>query len=402
MELCKVNGCRCLKNHTGSHNLFPTSAWSFFNQKDKKKINKAGFATPRGGAKGAYQNHVTRNNKVIIPYERYDAESTELYKDGFVVRLFPEQYFKSANTPKANFLSDDSPIKVGVNAFVLYRSWSLYTQFPPLEDWQVRGLSHNGLSIQKRKAGAFDTGHYVLRLPTLSPNAERNEGPPQGIFAGEYADEETNYLSKCMLALLIIETVGSPYTSRQAEYLKLILQDEGLLDYELLQRNGTMRLNHTSCPLCQKLIKYHELHATISFEESDALANATNQVEGATRSTIVNLFHIKPLLYHSLTHIPLNIGWGHAICNTYLAQRACLSQAELIDMGLKVGIIHEDHVESFGWISPDHKFIRSPNGAVWIQISNDMSSEELTAPVPEIDNELSDDRIIDEDVEEAE
>lgn len=387
MDLCKIDGCRLPSGHPGSHNLFPTSVWSFFAQKDKNKINKAGFATPRGGAKGAYQNHVTRNNKVIIPFEKYDAETIGLYQDGYVIRLYPEQYFSAPNTPRPEFLQADSPIVVGVNAFVLYRSWDSFNEIPPLAAWQVRGLSLNGQPTARRGNNVIDTGHYVLRLPTLSPNAERNEGPPQGIFAGEYADEETNYLSKCVLALLIIDSVSSPYTSNQAEHIKAILSDEGILDYAEFERNGTIRRNHTCCPLCQKLIRYNELHDTISFEDSVALANATDQVEGATRSTIVNLFHLKPLLYHSLTHIPQNIGWGHAICNTYLAQRECLSLAELIEMGLKVGIIYEDHVESFGWISDDYKFIRSPNGAVWIQISNDMNAEEINEPLIENNND---------------
>jgi len=253
-----------------------------------------------------------------------------------------------------------------------------------MTEWQIRGLELNGNSVEQRVNGVTDTGHYILRLSTHGANPKRYEGPPQGIFATEYADQETNYLSKCILSFLIINTHSSPYTQNQANHLMEILADANLLNYDTFETIGAMRRHHTSCPLCQKIIRYNELHDTVSFEESEALANAGNQVIGSTRSTIVNLFHLKPLIYHSLTHIPSNIGWGHAICNNYLSQRECLSLAELIEVDLKIGIIYENHVETFGWLSADHKFIRSPNGSVWVQISNDMSNDEINI-VPEVE-----------------
>lgn len=386
MALCKINGCRLLEGHHGNHNKTPSSAWDFLNAIDKNKIGKAGFATPRGGSKNAYQNHVVRNNRVIIPFEKLDTETLPIYRDGYVIRLYPEQYFETTNTPKDIFLQPEAPIKVGQNAFVLYRTWDSFNNLPPLAGWEIRGLELNGEHLEERINGVIDTGHYILRLSTHGNNAKRYEGPPQGIFATEYADEETNYLSKCVLAFLIINTLNSPYTQNQATHLKEILVDVNLLNYEAFERNGSMRRHHTSCPLCQKIIKYRELHDTVNFEESEALANAGNQVAGSTRSTIVNLFHLKPLIYHSLTHLPSNLGWGHAICNTYLSQRECLSLEELIEVGLKIGIIYEDHVESFGWLSADHKFIRSPLGSVWVQISSDMTTEEINI-VPKIETE---------------
>lgn len=384
MPLCNVDGCRLLEGHAGRHNRFPSSAWNFLNTKDKNKLGKAGFATPRGGGKNAYQNHVVRNNKVIIPYEKLDVESLPLYGNGYVIRLYPDQYFEGANTPKQQFIEENALVKIGVNAFVLYKTWDSYINLPPLADWEVRSLLLNGERVSERSDGAVDTGHYILRLTKIGEHEKRYEGPPQGIFATEYADEDTNYLCKCVLAFFTISTLNSPYTQNQAAHLNEILRQAGLLNYENFEKNGTLRRNHTCCPLCQKIIRYNELHDTISFADSESLANAGMQVVGSTRSTIVNLFHLRPLLYHSLTHIPSNLGWGHATCNTYLAQRECLSLSELIDVGLKVGIIYEDHVETFGWLSADRKFIRSPKGAVWVQLSSDMSEDEFNVvPEPE-------------------
>ena len=121
------------------------------------------------------------------------------------------------------------------------------------------------------------------------------------------------------------------------------------------------------------------------FEGENGEDNAADQVEGATRSTVVNLFHLTPLKYSSISHIPSNVGWGHHICNTRLGQRACLSLAELITLNRKVAVLSDgsDYLETLGWISDDDQMIRSPKGAVWIQIVNDMSGsgpEEDDAP----------------------
>jgi hypothetical protein len=69
-NVCGDQGCRRIAGHQGFHDKTPTEAWSFLNAKDQNKLTKAGFATPRSGAKGGYQNHVLRSGNVIIPFER--------------------------------------------------------------------------------------------------------------------------------------------------------------------------------------------------------------------------------------------------------------------------------------------------------------------------------------------
>lgn len=375
MELCGINNCRLKKGHTGNHNSFP-AIWNDFDDKDKNKINKAGFATPRGGDKNAYQNHVTRSNKVIIPFEKVGILDKELFKDGYVIRLLPEQFFEPNGQIKEEFTSPENDIIIGKNAFILYKAWDTFRKYPPLDDWKVRGLKKGRKKVKSRGKYVIDIGHYVLRMNAIGDNKKNYDGPPQGIFAIEYADIETNYLSKCLLSLFIICSYGSPYALNTQEHLKKILEEANLLDFDLFESMGTMRRGFTCCPLCLKVIHYNEFHDTVSFEESEALANAGLQSVDSTRSTIVNLFHLKPLLYHNLTHVPLNVGWGHAVCNTYLGQRECLSLNELKEDELKVAIMYEKHIETIGWISKDLRFIRSPKGAVWIQISPNMSDSE--------------------------
>lgn len=129
--LCGQNGCRRLQGHSSKHDLYPAEAWGFMADKDRNKLSKAGFATPRGGAKGAYQNHVGRSSKVIIPFERRQDVDFPLYQDGYIIRLLPEQCFESRGTLKPEFSETDSSIKIGENAFVLYRTHESLVRLPP-------------------------------------------------------------------------------------------------------------------------------------------------------------------------------------------------------------------------------------------------------------------------------
>ena len=375
-KLCGTDGCRLFSGHSGEHTSYPTSAWSFMQKKDKNKLDKAGFATPRGGAKGAYQNHVVRSNRVIIPYERLSIVPFQEYKDGYVIRLYPEQYFASPGVTKQSFITGkDSWIVVGQNAFVLYRTHRGFESLPPLETWNVCALEKDGLPSKKRGRGILDLGHYVLRIPKSDGKEKRIEGSPQGMFAPEYADQETNYLCKCVLAWLITQTVGSPYVTTQAKHLQAILHQENLLDVSNYEYKGVIRHGLSACPLCLRFIRYQELHASATYEDDLSFGNAAGQVEGAIRSTIVNLFHIEPLVYDQITHIPSNVAWGHHSCNTRLGQRRCRSLAELIELDLKVGIITPEGIETFGWISKDDEIIRSTLGSVWIRISENKAED---------------------------
>ncbi len=383
VELCLFDGCRRVSGHAGGHDPFPTEAWDFFEGQDRNKIDKASYATPRGGAKGAYQNHVKRSGRVIIPYERLNEVDVSTFHGSYVIRIYPSQYFTQDGEVRAEFQANDAP-KVGVNAFVLYRTYAEFEKYPPPAEWSVRGLAKDEVAVARWGSGVVDTGEYVLRLTRAGADQpKRVEGPPQGIFAPEYADPTMNYLCQCVLAWLTIYTHGSPYTTTQADHLRAILEHEGLADFGAYENRGALRHGLTSCPLCLRVIRYRQLHELVRFEEGSGLVNAAVQVEGATRSTDANLFHLVPLVYGALDHTPASVTWGHATCNTRLGQRRCYSLAELQEMDLKLGILHEDGVETIGWISADYQMIRSPNGAVWIQLSGDMSAAELEGAPPE-------------------
>lgn len=259
----------------------------------------------------------------------------------------------------------------------MYRSHESYESFPPPKGWQVRYLEDaDGERVERRGADINDKGDYILRLPAKGGSSrvskkEVIEGPPQGIFAPEYVDATTNFLCLCVLAWQIVHTVDSSYTTGQAEHLRAILETIGLDKYEFYQQRGIMKKIFATCPLCMRPIYYKELHEMLKLDEESGLMNSGDQVVGATRSTVINLFHMHPLVYEQLEHIPANVAWGHATCNTKLGQRRCYSLSELQDMGSKVAIVRGEEVNTFGWISDDRGMIRSPVGAVWIQITGD-------------------------------
>ena len=375
--LCSSDNCLELDGHAGEHGPRPKTAWSFFRAADKNKIDKAGYATPRGGAKGAYQNHVYRNNRVIVPFERLSIVDLDSYVDGYVIRLFPEQYFDRSGSVRPEFEEDGAFVEVGRNAFILYRSHEALSSYPPPSTWTIRSLSNRNAPVTRRSLTATDNGHYVLRLSNAgAENLEESKGPPQGIFAPEYANADTNYLCQVMLAWLIVHSRTSPYTTSQATHLKRVLERNGLLGAGRLEQSGITRNGLSICPLCLRVIDYSELHDQVDFAGVGGLLNAGVQVIGSTRSTKANLFHLEPLIYERLNHQPPLVSWGHAHCNTLLGQRHCYSLAELQEIDLKLGVIVDDEIMTIGWISRDYQMIRSPHGAVWVQLSTDMPEDE--------------------------
>lgn len=375
MELCGTQlpddaPCRRKIAHDRGCNPWPNSPWAFFAQRDANKIRKAGLATPRGGKKGAYQNHVLRNNQVIIPFERLSDVSLADFKDGYVIRLLPEQAFAGKGEINPALQERAPPVVVGENAFVLYRTVAQMEELPPLRDWTPRALQKaGGTPSPRRGANVNDVGHYVLRA---SDAGKKSVGPPQGIFAPEYATREENYLSQCVLAWLVVCTQDSPYVvDGQADHLRAILQHAGLLDESRFERLGVTRTGITACPLCLELLTHEDLHRTADFSEASALRNAPEQLDGTTRSTVLNLFHLDPMTYHEARHGPKNVAWGHAICNTELGQRKCFSLADLREGGIKIGYLREGSFVSFAFMSSGFEFMRSLTGSVWIRIAKD-------------------------------
>lgn len=354
--------CLKLSAHRGVHSPRP-AVWGGITddpeQRTRKKIVKAGFATPRGGAKGGYQNHVSRSSRVIIPWEHASKVDFRNYEQGATVRVTAPQAVDLIHRGLLNDFEDRLTVSVGDDewpAFILYRSSADRGALPFESHWQPCYHVVNGVEVNRRSSAGTDLGHYLERVPKQTPS-----GLPQGIFAPEYTGRVENYASQVLLTHLAYKTEGHGQDPNGA-HVAAILEHLGLYDEALWLRNGAIDGHGTTaCPLCARPIGSEELHETIDPSQVPGLANSGVQL-AETRSTLVNLYHLRPLLYAtSLGHGPTNIAWGHAHCNTFLAQRRSYSLAELQD-----GQFHPD-VNLF-W-DESETFIRSEDGRAWVSVT---------------------------------
>lgn len=366
LELCKkvTANSVCLKarGHSARCDAQP-SLWNNIEmdaeKRTKKKIIKAGFATPRGGDKGGYQNHVSRSSRVIIPFEHSENIDFSNYAQGAVVRVTAPQALVLLQNGNLREVQDYFEVNIAgtwQRAFLLYRSERDLASLPPRQGWLPCGHRIKGLESNRRSATGQDFGHYLARIPR-----GRSEGIQQGIFAPEYAGKEENYACQILLTYLSYKTIGH-VPDKNLDHVELVLLELGLLDTETMKLKGLINdSGETACPLCTRPIEYAELHEAIDPSQVPGLANSGVQL-AETRSTLVNLFHLKPLLYSTeLGHTSANIAWGHAHCNTFLSQRRSFSLKELAITGEKV-------TEDLYW-DATKSFIRSSDNRAWVSVT---------------------------------
>ncbi len=366
LELCakplSAGFCRKLKNHRQACDVAPT-LWNFIENdpesRTKKKIVKAGFATPRGGDKGGYQNHVSRSSRVIIPFEHASKVNFDNYSQGAVVRVTVPQAITLLAS--GDLVEESQILKVNCGssfqqAFILYRSSLEMQLLKPKEKWLPCWHSVNNVASQRRSATGSDFGHYLARIPR-----GLSEGIQQGIFAPEYVDKDENYACQILLTYLSYKTIGQNLDENFA-HIELVLSTFDKFKHSDLETKGIVNAKgETCCPLCFRPIEFHELHEAIDPSQVPGLENSGVQLS-ETRSTLVNLYHIEPLLYaKNLGHQITNIAWGHAHCNTLLAQRRSFSLNELKVSGTKV-------IDELYW-DEDNKFIRSTDNRAWVSVT---------------------------------
>ena len=175
-QLCNTNGCRKLQGHEGSHNPRPTEAWDFFGEKDKKKLIKAGFATPRGGAKGGYQNHVVRSSRSSslssdMATSTYDCIRTITLSD-----FYQNNTSRLLVVPRAEFRAQNVAVVVGRMPLSCTALTNHFAPLPPLPEWQPDFLP-NGQPVTNRRGNVVDVGHYLLRLSRIGEDGALDEGP---------------------------------------------------------------------------------------------------------------------------------------------------------------------------------------------------------------------------------
>lgn len=285
----------------------------------KSKIYKTGQT--RGADDDViYQNRVSRNSTVLIPFSSYDqclnaTVINGIFENGYIVLINPKNYFDSEEFRLNMKLKN---IIIGENALLFYETreqWSSYN--PEKEKLQVATSRILPLN-----------GHFVARIPSTTSlkDSKINIGfntsslKGAGIRVYEYASKEV--IKKCnyQLEYLYWNCFDSKEVSIAAgmteievmdmiEKSKEVTKKLGLSDHDRLFE---MRIidcdSNTVCPLCLEKLSAKGFYSKIEQAEGRHVPDLT--------VTQLNLFHIKELRVGEFNHKPYNLGWGHHHCNT--------------------------------------------------------------------------------------
>ena len=271
-----------------------------------------------------YQNRVTRNGTVLIPYGQYAKcaqpdDGRDTYENGFIVLLDPDYYFTDSD---ADATLAKEGLRIGDNALLFFQRQSQW------EEHGTKGALRDGRALTPGTSRTTPLGGtYIARVhaTTAYGNTSVVDGYAStsmrgaGIRVYEYASSVTIAATKLQLEALVwlcadsqqvvVEAGMSPQDATQRADAKLAeAQNNGLLDLQRLRQvRAVNSRDQTICPLCLELVS------------AAGFMKRGEQAEGRESWDItitdINLFHIKELRYGELLHRPYNLGWGHHFCN---------------------------------------------------------------------------------------
>lgn len=264
-----------------------------------------------------YQNRVSRNSTVLIPYDYWQywrRPENSPYEKNYIVLISPDRYFGVLDIEST---LTNQGLVLGVNMLVYYESRSQWTDHNPEEFGWIPAEQR---TIQLG-------GQYVARIPatTATNNGSKiNRGftatrKGAGIRAYEYASKRT--IEDCRLQLEALfwkchdaDVVATMYgmTAAQASMRKSAKLAEcqllGLLDIaRLTQARMLNAAGRTICPLCLEELSAQGFFSRMEQAEGRVVLDLT--------ITQLNLFHIEELRLGEWNHRSYNLGWGHHHCN---------------------------------------------------------------------------------------
>ncbi|MFN8184069.1 MAG: BstXI family restriction endonuclease [Candidatus Nanopelagicales bacterium] len=292
----------------------------------QQKLTKTGY-TRGATTKEIFQNRVTRNNTVLIPWEFWDDckepdDGSDGYEKGFIVLVEPSWYFTTDGA--ADVLAAEG-IQLGLNALLLYRK---------RPDWVLHFVDRGGLlpdgTVQQAAMSRTAPlgGTYMARVhATVAAedgdmvvrgyNTTGRRGA--GIRVYEYASTASINATRLQLEALFWScedahdaAVAGGMAPDDAKRRKAVIVADaaasGLLDFERLRVQRMVDdANFTMCPLCLLRVS-----ATDFMRRSE---QAVGRETYDLTTTEVSLFHVDELRVGVLQHKPYNLGWGHHFCN---------------------------------------------------------------------------------------
>ena len=298
----------------------------------KTKIYKTGQT--RGADDDViYQNRVSRNSTVLIPYARWEIcslppEGELNFENGYIVLISPLVYFK---TPNIDEELERRGLHLGENLLVSYETRSEWTLYNP------DSMGWNAAQSRQAPLG----GHYVARVPAITSATDSEKiirgfnttsFKGAGIRIYEYASSDT--IKKCRLQLEALYwlcfdsdkvAVANGMSSDEVIRRKLDIQEKcqtlDLLDLDRLKDARIVnRRGVTICPLCLEEISGRGFFNRLEQAEGREITDLT--------VTQINLFHIEELRSGVYNHKPYNLGWGHHHCNVVVKDSGIIETLE--------------------------------------------------------------------------
>jgi len=268
-----------------------------------------------------FQNRVSRNNTVLVQFNRLEVDSqppdgADEFEKGFIVLVDPEVYFGTEDIDAV--LAEDGLV-LGENTLVFYQTRAQWKAHNPDElGWTAAQSRNNPLG-----------GQYVARVPGNTSNDDdagriirgydHTKSKGAGIRIYEYAHRAT--LDQCTAQLealywhchdAVAVAIQNGMAEDDAQLRKTMVLEgcvrEGLLDLAKLREIRVLNdQNETACPLCLERLGAQGFFSRMEQAEGREVPDLT--------VTQVNLFHINELRMGTFNHKPYNLGWGHHHCN---------------------------------------------------------------------------------------
>lgn len=265
-----------------------------------------------------YQNRVSRNSTVLIPYgywNNWRPSAQGFYENGFIVLIAPEVYFLSPNFGQT--LAGQG-LYLGTNALVFYETRQQWATFNP---------DVLGWSAATERVGALG-GQYVARISATTAIASGGKisrgftdtsKKGAGIRVYEYASNDTIECCRLQLEALFwccydamdvavrngMEVSGA---SIRKKFIFDSCNERNLFDLTALTQARMLNgAGQTVCPLCLDPLSANGFFSRMEQAQGRAVLDLT--------ITQLNLFHIEELRLGEWNHRPFNLGWGHHHCN---------------------------------------------------------------------------------------
>ena len=296
-----------------------------------------------------YQNRVSRNSTILIPYSQFDKfMSDEQYhmefEKGYIVLISPKDYFENVSSDELS----EKNLRLGENLLIFYEI---------REDWNNHNPDVLGYSVASSRESPLG-GQYIARIPattSLENGGKISKGfnvtslKGAGIRAYEYASTEIIQNVRTQLEAIywlcfdsIEIATQNGMTREDAETRKSAILEKArelnLLDTAEMKRMRIINNNGiTICPLGLEQVSANGFF--------DKVAQADGREVVDLTVTQLSLFHIEELRYGLFNHRPYNLGWGHHFCNVVAKDSGIYPtidwMQEVIDRNVNEGYIPE-------------------------------------------------------------